>query len=173
MSFTFEFEVAEDEHVRASRAVAFRRPATKGVLAFLVAAAVVVSALFAGGVLGALQDCWLILLTAWAALVGGIAGSYAAPKSVVQNLRKNNRAAAGPHVYNLTDAGLEMRSPGAATSLQWANIPEVYETREFLLFYFSAGWAQLLPKRVVPADALVSLRAALVEWVGPRARLLA
>ncbi len=73
----------------------------------------------------------------------------------------------------MTPDGLEMRSPGATGSLQWANVAEVYESREFLFFYFSAAWAQALPKRVIPTGTLSSFRAALRDWAGARVHVAA
>jgi hypothetical protein len=59
-----------------------------------------------------------------------------------------------------------------AASVEWANIAEAYETREFILFYMSKGLALLLPKRVVPAEDLVRLRSELRVWLGERGNVL-
>jgi hypothetical protein len=86
-------------------------------------------------------------------------------------MRRSNRGAAGPHVYTLTDTGLEMSAPGITVTLKWENVVEVFESRDFLLFYFAASWAQLLPTRVVPQESFPSLRTALAQWLGAKAHL--
>jgi len=107
-----------------------------------------------------------------AGLIGGLAAGYFSPYWIVRSLRKGNRAAAGPHTYTFADHGLDARSPGTTTSLQWANIVEAYETKEFLLFFVSPAWAVLLPKRVVPETDVPGFKAALQRWLGEKARLL-
>jgi hypothetical protein len=64
-----------------------------------------------------------------------------------------------------------MASVGAEAGLEWANVTEVFESRRFFLFYFSASWANILPKRVVPAGELTALREHIAGWVSGRARL--
>jgi hypothetical protein len=64
-----------------------------------------------------------------------------------------------------------MASVGAEAGLEWANVTEVFESRRFFLFYFSASWANILPKRVVPTGELTALREHIARWVSGRARL--
>jgi len=168
LNYTFEFELDEGEQVRASRVVAFRRRAMKATLAVFAAIAILATLAFVSGLI----ESVFVLVLGWGCLVGGLAGAYAAPKSAVKSLRKNNRAVAGPHTYVITPDGLDMRSLGATSTLQWANVFEVYESREFLFFYFAAQWAQVLPKRVIPAETLVPLRSAIQGWAGARAHLV-
>ena len=173
MSFTFEFELTADEQTRASRAVILRRPVTKGMLVASALIAPLATVAFASGLLERLGDPWFLLLLGWCLPVGAVAGILMGPRSQVKALRRRNRAAAGPHVYRLAGSGLEASSTGTTTTLQWENVVEVFESREFLLFYVSTAWAYLLPKRVVPPESLSGLRTALGQWVGDRAHLAA
>ena len=168
-SFTFHFELATDEQVRASRLINLRRPVIKSMLAGSVALGLAATGAFVTGVAWPFQDASNLVL-AWCIPVGVLAGLFLGPQVQVQALRRRNRTAAGAHVFSLTDAGLNMSSLGASATLQWENVVEVFESREFILFYFASSFAQVLPKRVVPQESLPSLRAALAHWVGKRWR---
>jgi hypothetical protein len=110
----------------------------------------------------------LIVLVASAA---GIAAGYMSPRWMVANLRKNNRAAGGPHTWKFSSLGLEASAPGTTTTFEWANVAEAYEANEFLFLYISKGFAAFLPKRVVRPEELPSLRTALRGWLGEKAHL--
>lgn len=172
MSFVFEFELPSGEHVRASRLISLRRPVTKVMVTASVVAAFMGTAAFATEQSFGAYDPTFLLALGWCFPISVGAGLFIGPPVQVRALRQNNRAAAGPHVYKLTDAGLEMSSPGATATLTWANVVKVVESREFFLFYFAKSWAQVLPKRVVPQESLPSLRTALTQWVGSKARLM-
>ena len=94
------------------------------------------------------------------------------PRATVQNVRKGNRAAGGPNKYVLDDHGVDASAMGTRATLEWANIPEAYEDKEFFFLYFSKAWAMLLPKRVISRIELPAFRTALRGWVGERAHLL-
>jgi hypothetical protein len=87
------------------------------------------------------------------------------------NLRRQNRAAEGPHTYSFSDAGLTCISPGVKSSLEWTNIAKVAESPEGLFFYISKTAATYLPKHSLREDELVRLRTDLRRWVGDRAAL--
>jgi YcxB-like protein len=167
--FTFEFEIGQAEQVRAARVMLFRQRSTKVLYAFLFLCLLIfvvaeILARFAG------RERWpwgiplLLLVASIAAIVG-----YYSPIETIKNIRKSNRAAAGPHVFTLTDGGVEAVSPGARGTIEWPNFAEIYESKESFLLYFSKGQAVLLPKRAVPD--VPSLRRAFRRWVGERARL--
>ncbi len=153
--------------------MSFRRRGTRIVLALVAVLAVAVTILQLAGLLAHRRDTWLVCLMTWVAAIGSILGIHANAHSAVKGLRAGNRGAAGPIRYQLTDAGFTARSLGAETSAEWENIIEVYESREFFLFYFSAAWAQMLPVRVVPEESRAAFRDALRLWVDARAHLLA
>ena len=169
MSFTFEFQLDPREHVRVCRTVHLRRYATAYMiiavgLVAVVGLHVLVVALGGKGWPPGTALVSLIALVACAAM-------YFGPRHAVREMRLNNRAAAGPHVYELTDTGLRLSSPGVASSVEWANVVEMHETTEFLFFYVSNNQAVVLPKAAVGLQALPSVRTALKAWVGARARL--
>ena len=172
MNFVFEFELPADEQVRASRLISLRRPITMVMAAASVLAALLGTVAFATDQAWGAYDPQFLLALGWCFPMSVVAGLFIGPPVQVRALRKNNRAAAGPHVYRLTDSGLAMSSTGATASLTWDNVVRVVESREFILFYFAKSWAQLLPKRVVSPELLPTLRSALTQWVGARARLM-
>jgi hypothetical protein len=170
-TFTFQFDLDEAEQVRGSRAVLLRNRTfliTLGVLMLLPVAATVI---FLLELLAQSVDL-SVVIAAWIAvpLVGAL-NIYNVPRQVTKGVRKNNRAAMGPHTYTLTASGLAATSTGASANIEWANIHAIRESREFFLFYFASNWAHLLPKRVVGDEALPSLRSALRSWAGERAHL--
>ena len=172
VSFSFEYQLDQPEQVRASRVLHHREWSTRAMYGIFVVLFLIAVGLY-------VRDPWLAqtgavlgLITIVAAAPCGAVAVYMSPYWMVRSLRKNNRAAAGPHRYSLHDRGLDISSPGTTATIEWANIVKVHETREFLLLYVSARWATLMPKRVVSAEELPRLRAALHGWVGERARLL-
>ena len=175
MPFTFEFESDEAESVRASRAVTHRMRSVRisyVVFAsfFVIGLAGLVSVLIMirrGDDVGAPFIPFLLVI---AGLVGALS-LYRAPRVTIRNLRKNNRAALGPHMYVFGGSGFTTKSTGASSTFEWANVPEALETREFILFYISKTWAVMLPKRVVKPEELPAFRAAVRGWVGERAHL--
>ena len=172
MTFTFEYELDNAEHVRAARVMFNRRRDTKLTYAFLAFCLVFVAAahfwLQSRG-----REGWLPGLIIMAiAMVGGIAGLQMTPSSTVANMRKNNRSIAGPHVIALGADGLKGHSPGVASSFEWANITEAVETKEFVFLYISKGMAMFIPKRVIAGEDLARVREALHEWIGDRAHTL-
>lgn len=173
MSFAFEFDLPADEHARASRLLNLRRPVTKMMIGGSVVIALIATAAFARGIAWNGYDSQFLLALGWCLPVSVVAGLIVGPRAQVRALRQKNRGAGGPHVYTLNDKGLEMAAPGATTTLTWDNVVEVFESREFILFYFAATWAQVLPKRAVQRDLMPSLRTALRQWVGARAHVLA
>jgi YcxB-like protein len=167
-TFAFEYELGQAEQVRATRLMYHRRRDTRLTYAFLIGCLSLVAG-FHAFLRAQGREGWktgVAIVTA--AVAGGIAASYFSPYWMVKNIRKNNRAATGPHTYRLSDSGLQTTSPGIATSVEWSNVAEAYESREFILFYVSKGLALLLPKRVVPDQELVRLRLALQSWLGQR-----
>ena len=172
MDFTFEYSVDQREQVRASQIMYHRKWSTRAVYAFFLLLLLTGPGLYlrdlALGRRGWLAGMAIIVTAA----VAGAGASYLSPYWMIRSLRKNNRSAAGPHRYHLHPTGIDVTSPGASATLEWANIVEAYETPEFLFFYFSKSWATMLPKRVVSADELLHLRTALRGWLGDKARLL-
>jgi YcxB-like protein len=173
MTHSFTFELGAAEHARASRLVNLRRPVVKAMIGVSAVVALVGTGVFASGHVWVVEDRWLFLLLAWCIPVSVLLGLIIGPRVQARSMRRQNRAATGPHTYTLTDTGLEMSSTGTTTSLQWENVVEVFESQEFVLFYVAKTWAQLLPKRVIPQESLPSLRTDLVRWVGERAHVLA
>ena len=171
MSLTFEFDLTEREHIRAARILSLRQPTTRRILAFLALCLLVLIAYHGVQSLRGYGAFPLMALAGWAAIALGLAVVYYAPSTTVRSLRKNNRAAAGLHVYDVTERGLEMRAEGASGAIEWPGILEVYESRDFLFFYFSSEWAHFLPKRAVAPATLPMLRESLRRWVGTRAHL--
>ena len=167
--FTFEYELGQAEQVRASRVMAHRQLGTRLFYAFLLSCVLAAVGLHLyARVQGRVAWPLGIPLTMAIALAG-LATAYFSPFLSVRNLRKNNRAADGPHVYSFNDTGLDITSPGIRALIEWQNVAEVYESREFLLLYVSKAQAAVLPKRVVPD--LQGLRDALRLWAGEHAHL--
>lgn len=171
VSFTFDFHLDQPEQVRATRILYHRRWSTRATYAIFLLLSLIGPGLYVRDLLLGRPGWFLGLGIIVTAAGGGAAAAYMSPYWMVRALRKNNRAAAGPHKYTLHDRGLETISPGATATIEWTNIVEVYETREFLLLYLANAWATLLPKRIVPAEELPRLRIALRAWVGERAHL--
>jgi hypothetical protein len=172
VSFVFEFGLPADEHARASRLINLRRPVMKMMIGGSVVIALIATAAFARAIAWNGYDPPFLLALGWCLPVGVVVGLIVGPLVQVRALRRKNRGAGGPHVYTLNDAGLQMSAPGATATLTWDNIVEVFESREFILFYFAATWAQVLPKRAVRQDLLPSLRTALEHWVGAKAHVI-
>jgi hypothetical protein len=63
-------------------------------------------------------------------------------------------------VITLDDGGLTFAGAGSTTTLDWATITEVEETRRFVgvRHLGRAGQLYLIPKRCVPEDALAEMR---------------
>jgi hypothetical protein len=118
------------------------------------------------------REDWLygLAMIAIAAIAG--AALDLSPFWMVRSLREKRRGAAGPHRYRLHDGGVDVASPGVTATLEWTNVTEAYETKDFFFIYLSKGWATLLPKRVIASEQLPHLRDALRAWVGDRAHLL-
>ena len=171
MSFNFAFTLGEAEQVRASRVMYHRRWSTRIVYGCLLLLLVGGGAVYVEAVSSGRDVPAVVVPIGLAGLAGAFGATYMSPYTMVRALRERKRAAAGPHQYALGDAGLQVDSPGAKTSIEWANIAEAYETREFFFFYLSKGFAALLPKRAVATRDLELLRLALRGWVGPRALL--
>ena len=170
--FTFQYELGQREQVRACRVMYHRRRDAKLTYAFLLTCLMVAFGfhfyLRAHG-----REPWgpgLVIVVA--GVLAGLTVAYTSPYWLVRNLRKNNRSAAGPHVFTMSEDGLATKSPGMAGSIEWANICEAYETREFLFFYVSKGMATVVPTRVISTAELPALRSAMHEWLGERAHTL-
>jgi hypothetical protein len=171
-TFAFEYELGQAEQVRATRLMYHRRRDTRLTYAFLLGSLILVVA-FHAFLRAQGREGWSTgVAIVVAAVAGGIAASYLSPYWMVKNIRRNNRAATGPHAYRLSDAGIQTTSPGTTTSVEWSNVAEAYESREFMFFYVSKGMALMLPKRVVPAQDLVGLRRSLQSWLGPRSNVV-
>jgi hypothetical protein len=170
MPFSFQFELGQSEQVRATRIIYNRRWTTRAVYVFLFALALALIVLWATD--NGYDDEGLHLpLVGLCGLVGAVTAVWLSPFFAVRGIRKKNRSASGPFVYSLNETGVEAQAPGASSSVLWANVAEVYETSDFLLFYLSAAWAMVLPKRVFRDGELSAMRIALREWVGEKARL--
>jgi len=172
VTFTFEFTIESAEQVRASRVMSHRLRSTRVTYAFFLALPVLVLAFQAVNLSSGRSGRWPGVLIVLVLSAAAIAATHLNPRWVVANLRKNNRAAGGPHTYKFSSAGFAASAPGATTTFEWANVAECYESSEFLFLYFSKGFAALLPRRVVKPDDLPRLRAALREWLGEKAHIL-
>lgn len=172
MDYTLEYSIDQPEQVRASRIMYHRRWSVRVVygifVLFILVAAVLGGRSYAAGQERLSAGFVLVIVMA----VVGITGMYWSPYWQIRSLRRKNRGAAGPHTYKLHDGGVGMESPGATSTVEWANVNEVFESVEFFFLYMSEGWATLLPKRAIPTEDLPRLRTALRTWVGDRAHLL-
>jgi hypothetical protein len=173
VTFTFEFTVETAEQVRASRIMYHRQRSTRVTYAFFVALPALVLVFQAVSLSSGRAGWWPGVLIVLVTCAAAIVATYLSPRWTVASLRKNNRAAGGPHTYKLSSLGLEASAPGTTTTFEWANVAECYESNEFLFLYISKGFAALLPRRVVKPEDLPSLRVALREWLGEKAHLLA
>jgi hypothetical protein len=173
MDFSFHFQLEQSEQVKACRIMYHRRWSTRAVYGMFGILLVLVSALYVRD-LWRRGEGWTVgVVVVGLACLAGVTAAYVSPYFMVRNLRKNNRAAAGPHTYQLSATGLNATAPGATTSIEWANVAEAYETRDFFFLYIAKGMAILLPKRAVTAAQLPSLRSSLRSWIAERAHLLA
>lgn len=166
-SFSFQFELGQAEHVRATRIIYNRRWSTRALYVVLLIFTVVLALLWLSG--AGTDDP--LTFTGSCGLVGAATAAYLGPFFAVRGIRKKSRSAAGPYVYLVGETGIDVQAPGVSLSILWANVVEVYETSAFLLFYVSTASAMLLPKRIVRDDELPSLKAALGKWVGEKVRL--
>lgn len=168
MTFSYEFELAQAEQVRASRVVFNRRISTR--ISYVVVP-------LAMGLLGAWghyatggRATAEILPVVLAGATASVAAIYATPYWAVRALRRKNRAAVSVQRYELAPSGISASALGASGAMSWQNVVEARETTEFLLFYVSVAWAYLLPKRVIPQADLPQLRDSLREGLGERAQ---
>jgi hypothetical protein len=77
----------------------------------------------------------------------------------VWSVRRKNRLVGGQQTFSFGDEGLRMSGAHWDGSVRWDAIIKCVETRSFLLFYFAPRFAYYLPKRVLSADDLASVRA--------------
>ncbi len=171
MTFRFEFLLDEREQVRASRVMHHRRWSTRIAYGSLALLGLVGVPVYLEAVASGRNVPSIVVPIGLAGLAGAFGVLYMGPHTSVRALRKSNRAAGGPHVYTFDDIGLHIVSPGAQTSIDWANFIETHETKDFILFYYAKSWAALLPKRVLASGELEAFRLAIRGWLGTRASL--
>lgn len=73
-------------------------------------------------------------------------------------VRRKNRTVEGPHVITVEEAGLRIAAPTFETLLRWEAIRRVAETPRFFLVFISAQMAQYIPKRIMTAEQISTLR---------------
>ena len=155
--------------VRASRAMTNRKWSTWALYAFgmllIVGAVVHITGIIPGS--EPLAAPW------YAATFGAgvviVASMWIAPYQMVQTLGKGHAAPGGPHEMRLRREGLEIRSPFATVTLQWAAIRQVWEDQDHLYFYLSDNYAQILPKAAIAPAVLEGIVESLDSWLGPDA----
>jgi hypothetical protein len=79
--------------------------------------------------------------------------------------RRKNRLVGGQLTFSLDDDAIRMSGALWDVTVRWDAIIRHVETRSFLLFYYAPRFAFWLPKRVLTAEELASIRALVAERV--------
>lgn len=109
---------------------------------------------------------WLIILGLWFGLL-----KWGLPWLAARQVAKHDPSVRGEIHHLVRETGFAVKSAAALVDLTWGHILQVVETPEFFLFYHTRNCAYPTPKRVIPPAELTSLRAALRQYIGDRAKL--
>jgi hypothetical protein len=77
----------------------------------------------------------------------------------VSAVRRKNKLIDGQQTFSFSDDGVHRSGALSDVTIRWGGIHRFVETRAFLLFFTSARCAVYLPKRVLSAEDLASVRA--------------
>ena len=111
-----------------------------------------------------------LMMLGW--IVFGAVFIYAFPLIPVVTVRRGAVSPNGPITVTLTDSGVRFDTAQSTGDAKWTVFTRATETSEFFFFYFSKHAAHILPKRVVEAPKLDSVRRLLKAQFAERARLL-
>jgi hypothetical protein len=158
---TFSYTPNQAEEYRATRLMSLRKPSTWGYFIVCgIGAAVLVSALILGRT-GTLVISPMTEMVIVGALLLCLAALTALPYTWKQHVAhgwRDNPCAGEQVEVTVSPEGISFVTASGRAEMKWVSYRKVLETDEFLLLYFSAELAHVVPKRAMNGEQLQHVR---------------
>lgn len=158
MTFTYQSSFWEHYHANAavllrirSQLLGYGFMAVVGVFLIGIQVALSMNGRYPASASGAAVGAWFVVLFPFTNAIQ------------VWSVRRRNRIVGGEQTFAVGDEGIRMSGAHWDGSVRWDAVVRVVETSSFLLFYFSPRFAYYVPKRVMSAADLASVRALVAE----------